>query len=147
MPLFYFHLRTPDGLDRDEEGLDIPSLERAYLDACRTIPGLSAEFLEDGRNPLDCAFVIAGADGATLMEVPFHERLRRPFRSAPANRPGEPNLSSQVIDSVTRVRRGQRLAAQMHALVADMMVETERLRATMHESHRLLGISRAGARP
>jgi len=35
MPCYYFHLRTTAGLQRDEEGLELPGLEAAYLVSVR----------------------------------------------------------------------------------------------------------------
>ena len=43
MSFYHFHLRTADGLERDEIGMRHPNLEAAYLDACRAIPSLMAE--------------------------------------------------------------------------------------------------------
>jgi hypothetical protein len=36
MPRFYFHLRTAQGLNPDEIGLELPDVEAAYLEAFRT---------------------------------------------------------------------------------------------------------------
>ena len=76
MPHFFFHLRTPEGLDWDEIGLSMDSLDAAYLEACETIPEMSVDFVRRGLSPLPYAFEIADADGKRLMEVPFSERLR-----------------------------------------------------------------------
>lgn len=75
MPLYFFHLRTPAGLEPDEVGLECPSVEVAYLEACRTMPGMAAELVHQGWNPMHRAFEIADARGALLLEVPFGEIL------------------------------------------------------------------------
>ncbi|AWN40759.1 DUF6894 family protein [Methylobacterium durans] len=61
MPWFYFHLRTPAGLERDDVGLDLIGIEAAYLDACRAIPTLTTELLAKKTDPWRCRFEIADA--------------------------------------------------------------------------------------
>lgn len=82
MPLFYFHLRTPGGLDSDEDGLVMADLDTAYLEACASIPGIAAELVHQGLSPMPYTFVIANAAGEPLMEVPFAERLHNPQRTS-----------------------------------------------------------------
>ncbi|WP_444980397.1 DUF6894 family protein, partial [Methylobacterium soli] len=63
MAHFYTHLRTAEGLERDEIGTEYPSLEAAYLNACAGIPRLAAELIEEGHDPSACSFEICdGAD-------------------------------------------------------------------------------------
>lgn len=83
MPLFFFHLRTPAGTERDADGLEHPDLDAAYLETCRAIPDLVAEFMAAGRDPFACAFVIADAEGRELLTVPFDELAGRRRRWAP----------------------------------------------------------------
>ncbi|MER2266823.1 DUF6894 family protein [Methylobacterium oxalidis] len=77
MCFFYFHLRTAQGLERDEVGLTCPNLEAAYLDACSSIPMLMAELVDRGHDPSACSFEITDWADQFLMEVPFLERVRR----------------------------------------------------------------------
>ena len=135
MPLFFFHLRTPEGREDDEDGLDQPDLECAYLDACRAVPTLTAGFMEEGRNPLAYAFEITDAAGTVLMEVPFDERLRRRPRPKRAD-PLAP------IDTCAEVQLGRKLVAEMRAHVAEMSTEAARMRAAVHASRLLLACSR-----
>jgi hypothetical protein len=58
VPWFYFHLRSPVGLERDEIGLEFASIEAAYLEACRTVPAMSAELVYEKLNPLRYGFEI-----------------------------------------------------------------------------------------
>lgn len=81
MPLFYFHLRTPHGLDPDEDGLVLADVETAYLQACAAIPEMAADFARAGLSPIPYTFVIADALGEILIEVPFSERLYDPERT------------------------------------------------------------------
>jgi hypothetical protein len=71
MPLFHFHLRTPDGLEEDKIGLSLSGLEDAHREVLQAIPDLMAEMLRNGRNPLHCVFEITDEQGQILMEVAF----------------------------------------------------------------------------
>lgn len=77
MPLFFFHLRTAQGVDRDDVGTPFPGLEAAYLDACRAIPEMVNGLFRDGLDPLRCVFEVTNEHGQHLMEVPFAERLTK----------------------------------------------------------------------
>lgn len=76
MPRFFFHLRTETVLELDRTGLDYPDIESAYLEACRSVPGLAAEFIAAGRDPMNFQFEIMRGDGQSMMEVPFREMVR-----------------------------------------------------------------------
>lgn len=119
MPLFFFHLRTPEGLDLGDEGLSFPDLDTAYLNACEAIPAMTAEFMARGSNPLAYSFVIADEAGQALLEVPFDECLR-----------GRRSARTRQHD------RFRRLSQE----IADMI---ETARATMRQSHGLFTRSRA----
>jgi hypothetical protein len=77
MPFYYFHLRTADGLDRDEIGLVYANIEAAYLGACTAIPKLLAELVQGGHDPSRCIFEITDTEGRRLIDVPFLERATR----------------------------------------------------------------------
>lgn len=105
MPLFYFHLQTPNGLDPDEDGLAMPDLETAYLQACASIPDMAIDLVREGLNPLPYSFVITDADGEMLMEVPFAERLRNPQRQARPNQSSRAcQLSGEIADAIAAAR-------------------------------------------
>ena len=84
MPLFFFHLRKRDCLERDDIGVECADLDVAYLQACETIPDLSADLLREGHDPMACAFEISSGNGMLLMQVPFDERVRRRRRPSPS---------------------------------------------------------------
>lgn len=73
---FHFHLRTDMGVERDEIGIDCRDVHAAYLEACRSIPSIAAQFLAAGRDPIRFRFEIALETGQTVLEVPFDELLR-----------------------------------------------------------------------
>ncbi|MHB2211673.1 DUF6894 family protein [Methylobacterium sp. CM6257] len=133
MPHFYFHLRTPAGLERDAFGLDRPSLEAAYLEACRTIPDLCVDLLHEGIAPLACSFLICDAADAELLEVPFGERLHDGCR------PGRPSPLPEQLACLAEIRKGRRLGAEMRAHIADMRVSAAQMRETARQSYPLLG--------
>ncbi|MGU3663730.1 DUF6894 family protein [Methylobacterium sp. A49B] len=105
LPLFYFHLQTPNGLDPDEIGLEMTDLETAYLQACASIPDMAAELVFEGLSPMPYIFVIADAAGETLMEVPFAERMRDARRLVPPRQGARARqLSREIADAIGTAR-------------------------------------------
>lgn len=123
MPLFYIHLRTPDGLDEDDVGLPFPNLESAYLEAYQTIPAMAGDLMRKGLNPIRYTFVIADAAGVVLTEVPFSEGLGdgRP-RQPPVRSGHSRRLSQEIAQEITRARetaaRSREILARARALTA-----------------------------
>ncbi|MHC2103768.1 MULTISPECIES: hypothetical protein [unclassified Methylobacterium] len=105
MPLFYFHLRTPTGLDPDEDGLTMPNIETAYLEACASIPDMAIDLIREGLSPMPYAFVITNEAGEILMEIPFAERLRDPQRQIrPKQTTRARRLSQEIADAIGAAR-------------------------------------------
>lgn len=75
MPIFYFHLRTKDGIEMDDIGIELENAESAYLAACAAIPGISIELVRRKSSPLQYAFQVSNAEGHVYWEVPFGEAL------------------------------------------------------------------------
>ncbi|MER2263722.1 DUF6894 family protein [Methylobacterium oxalidis] len=75
MPLFYFHLEGPLGLHPDEIGLELESVEAAYLRAYHSVPGMAAELVRKGLDPFQFKYVITNAKDRYLMTLPFPEAL------------------------------------------------------------------------
>ena len=129
MHRFYFHLRTPKGLERDEIGLELAGVEAAYLDACRAIPDMSAALVKQKRDPLRYGFEIADAAGQFLMEVPFSEML---------DRDREPRW-------LTMPALAQKAHAEMERtvrLIAAMAEEQKALQTSLREMQELLARAR-----
>jgi PAS domain S-box-containing protein len=90
MPRFFFHLITPDRIERDEIGLHLPTSVAACREARHAIPLVSAELIENGCDPMRCRFRIEDAAGREIAVVPFADLVHRApargprFRSAPA---------------------------------------------------------------
>jgi hypothetical protein len=87
MPWFYFHLRTPRGLEPDDTGLEFAGIEAAYLEACASIPEISADLAREWKNPARYSFEIADPAGKLLIEVPFTEILDRGCKPDAASSP------------------------------------------------------------
>ncbi len=67
MALYYFHVRTQNGLVEDEEGLDLP-----HLDAVRREALVSAhEFLAEAEWAGPLAFEVTDACGETVLILPI----------------------------------------------------------------------------
>ncbi|NVD43511.1 DUF6894 family protein [Qipengyuania atrilutea] len=77
MAIFFFHLIDGDLMDRDETGLELPSVEHAYLEARAGCEALWFELLHAGRDPRRCRFSIEDAAGRELLDLPFTELFDR----------------------------------------------------------------------
>jgi hypothetical protein len=73
---FYLHIRKGEVLEcEDNEGAEFPALEDAYLEAFASAQELWNALIRNRRDPRQFAFVITGADGVALTELPFGEIL------------------------------------------------------------------------
>jgi uncharacterized protein DUF6894 len=75
MPRFFFHFTSQNQIGRDDIGTEFPSLEDAYLDACRAVAEISFEKLRAHDDPTNDEIEIADEAGRTLMNIPFSEIL------------------------------------------------------------------------
>jgi len=89
IPLFFFNLCTADGVDRDDEGVDLPDIETAYLEAFHTATEMWIEAVRHRRDPSKHHFEITDARGQLLMTVPFNEVIAK----RPVARPQSPARS------------------------------------------------------
>jgi hypothetical protein len=83
MPRYFFSLATDDAFTPDDEGVEFPNLEAAYLDLYQTALEMSFEFLRERRDPNGFRFEITDASGAMILELPFSEVLRPKARAHP----------------------------------------------------------------
>jgi hypothetical protein len=72
MPHFYFHLRSPEGLSKDEDGSHYRNLREAAQDARCTKERYMKDAKAEGRDDSECNFEITDVNGNILMRVPFH---------------------------------------------------------------------------
>jgi hypothetical protein len=75
MPLFFFDFTSHGAIEKDDLGTEFPSLEEAYLDACRSVLEISFEGLRNRRDPHLDSVEILDAGRRSLMEVPFSDVL------------------------------------------------------------------------
>jgi len=81
MGRFFFHLRQGGRLIVDEEGLELPSLDRAKREALVGAKEVLAEAIKLGRPRVpEEAIVVADEEGRTLYELTFVELLPEPLR-------------------------------------------------------------------
>lgn len=120
---YFFHFLTETGRDEDLIGLELPSVEDAYLEAVRAARGMAGELLGEGVDPGRCAFEITDERGEPLLSLDFAELLRRP-RSPPSSNEVTARLTTALEDSRRRV------SATRQAL-ASTLVQT---RATIEDS-------------
>lgn len=72
MPLFYFHVRSTAGLEKDHQGLEFDSLDEAVADARRAgAEMLLDEAVEETRRRTDSTFEITDVSGKVIARVPF----------------------------------------------------------------------------
>ncbi|MEA1830944.1 hypothetical protein U8607_02515 [Methylobacterium durans] len=75
MPRYFFHLRTPTGIDIDRKGMELRDAEAAYLLAAETIPAMSVAFTDIIADARRFRIEITDDLGRILFEIPFAEIL------------------------------------------------------------------------
>jgi len=72
MPRYFFHVRSPQGLEMDQQGLDFDTVEEAVADARKAgAEILLDEAVEEVRSRSDAEFEIVDATGKVVARVPF----------------------------------------------------------------------------
>ncbi len=132
MPKYYFHLRGPDGLDNDDEGLDFASVEAAYLEAIKAVPGMGSIW-PPLRRTNRYGFEIADARGTVLMAVPFAEVLDR----------GQKRTKQPAKLQLHKCRAEMRRTA---GLIVELREAHAKLNVTLTETQRLLDIAKRTGR-
>ena len=121
MPQFFFNFRDEHGLDRDGEGLDLPDLDAAYMEAFEAAKEMWVEAIRDMRNPMRQSFEIVDADDNVLIVVPFGEVIAS-LKGAPDQHPAKTahraaKLTAEVRQAVAtaheRLREATSLLAQL----------------------------------
>jgi PAS domain-containing protein len=83
---YFFHLKSPDGLEVDEIGLDLADEGAAYKAALGVMAELAGELMQDGHSPLECSFWITDDNGDKVIEAPFPDLLNGAHKLVPAIR-------------------------------------------------------------
>ena len=80
MPRFYINFLNGGQLARDDEGIDLPSVEEAREAALVSAREIIADNVKgNARNPLR-AVIIAGENGQDLMTIPAKDVLPEPLK-------------------------------------------------------------------
>jgi uncharacterized protein DUF6894 len=123
MPQFFFHFRDANGFEPDEEGLEMPDLDVAYLEAFEAAKEMWGEAIRTMRNPTRQQFEISDADGKTLLVVPLQEVMDS-LKGVPKPPPMETaeraaRLSTEVREAVSRAYAQ---LSESRALLARLLV-------------------------
>ena len=78
MPRFFFDYRDGDGhLQRDDEGIEFPTLGAAHKDALKAAVDMHADACRDGAGLASHSFEIRDVSGQVLLVLPFMEAILR----------------------------------------------------------------------
>ena len=128
MPLFFFDFTSGDTIEADDVGTEFPSLEEAYLDACRSALEMSFDKLRRRRDPNLDSVEILDAERHSLMQVPFSDVLR----PKPPLPPALQVHYSQLIESCNeQLTRGKRLKAEIGEELRKMRTTSNAIRANL----------------
>lgn len=87
MPRFFYDFFDGQTWSQDDEGIELPSAEQAFVEAFAGARGMWHELVDDRSNPLACAFDIRGEGGQSLFRFDFTELLGRKARASVASLP------------------------------------------------------------
>lgn len=111
---FFFHFCTESERHVDATGVELASVEAAYLQAVATAYSMAEELLVDGMDAGRCSFEIADANGTPLLTLPFAELLKTD-RVKPRAELSTSSLALAIEHTLRRVTAAKReLANSMH---------------------------------
>jgi hypothetical protein len=141
MPLFFFDFTSGGTIEADDIGTEFPSLEEAYLDACRSALEMSFEKLRTRSDPNLDSVEILDAQRHSLMQVPFSDVLRpKPPRPPAVRNYGYGQTYNQLIDSCNQqLTRGNRLKAEIGEELRKMRTTSGAIRANLERLNRRAG--------
>jgi len=80
MPRYYINFQSGDQLAKDDEGIELPSLEAAWKAALISAREIIADEIKaDAKNPLR-AVIITGDNGQDLLTIPARDILPEPLK-------------------------------------------------------------------
>ena len=139
MARYHFDLKQGDAIIPDTEGGEFRTLEQAYLEAFRGIREVWNVLLSERRDPRGYAYMITGANGELLMEVPFTEvldacrgsetapQLARPSSPVGAKAEATPELSATALEYRDQAKRnvmeGQERISRQQEIIARLTGE------------------------
>jgi hypothetical protein len=77
MPRFFFDVLDRLGVIKDDEGMELPSLDEAKAEAMRSAQDLIAEAEKIGPPALYRSIEVQTAEGATVWKLKFHDAVAR----------------------------------------------------------------------
>jgi hypothetical protein len=75
MPRYYFHVKEPDGIINDEEGIDFETLDEVKKEAVTAAREVVSDLVLSGGEIGDKAFVVEDETGETVLTYPFRLAL------------------------------------------------------------------------
>jgi hypothetical protein len=80
MPRYYINFQSCDQLAKDDEGIELPSLEAAWKAALISAREIIADEIKaDAKNPLR-AVIITGDNDQNLLTIPARDILPEPLK-------------------------------------------------------------------
>lgn len=130
MARFFFNFSDGKSLTEDEIGVELPSVEFAYLEAGTTALQMWPELLAEGIAPLDCAFDIANEAGQLLLRFEFIDVIN-PVRIG-ASTPAAP-LEVMCSKIAQTHRRAQQAKQELDGSIQDVRQAVAEVRALIDE--------------
>jgi hypothetical protein len=125
---FFFNFFDGESLSEDETGVELPSIEFAYLEAGATALQMWPELLSEGIAPLDCAFDIVNDMGQLLMRFEFIDVIN-PVRIG-ASAPAAP-LEVMCSDIAHTHRRAQQAKQDLDGSIRDVRQALDEVRSLL----------------
>jgi hypothetical protein len=132
MPRYYFAFREGDALSLDDQGLELDSLESAYLQAFRAAQEMWGDRVLTRRDPLICAFEISDQSGTHLLTLPFSEVLDSCRGKGTQRDLGR----SGITDALERTMRMRRLTQELSHQLQNTEAAIRRAREIVGRSKR-----------
>lgn len=133
MALFFFHFFDGANVTEDDTGVDIPTIELAYLEAGATALEMWPELLADRVSPIDCAFDIANAQGAVMLRFEFHEIMEMGRIGS-----AQPSASLEIMCSAIAEthRRARRAKAELDETLVEFRQAVDEAKSLLEQFSR-----------
>lgn len=130
MARFFFNFFDGESLTEDETGVELPSIELAFLEAGTTALQMWPELLAEGVAPLDCAFDIMNPLGELLARFEFIDVIN-PVRIGAST----PAVSLEVMcsDIAHTHRRAQQAKDALDWSIRDVRQALEEVRSLLDQ--------------
>lgn len=80
MPRFYFSFQSTNGLQKDDDGLELPGLEEARATAIASAREVLADDIKHGVDNPMLAAIVTNADGQELARISAKDILPEPLK-------------------------------------------------------------------